>query len=134
VKPAPAAATARTLRVLVVDDNVDSAASLAMLLRAQGHEAVTAHDGPSALAAAIDFRPHVALLDIGLPKMDGYAVAKTMRQQPGLEHVVLVAVTGYGAASDLQLSRDAGFDHHILKPADIAKVSEILSAVTVGLN
>jgi PAS domain S-box-containing protein len=116
------------LRVLVVDDNVDSAESLAMLLEMSRHEVRTAHDGPTALEAALDFRPNVVLLDIGLPIMDGYEVAKRMRQQPTLGKVLLVAMTGYGQESDRQLSREAGFDHHLVKPADFSALEKLLAS------
>ena len=82
--------------MLVVDDNVDTATSLALLLTESGHDVRTAHDGPTALEAALDYRPDVVLLDIGLPGLDGFEVAKRMRQQPILQKVVLVAMTGYG--------------------------------------
>ena len=85
---------------------------------------------PAALAAALEFRPHVVLLDIGLPEMDGYEVAKRIRQQPALTNVVLVALTGYGQEAIRQRSQDAGFDHHLVKPADFAKVKHILATVS----
>ncbi len=119
-----------SLRVLVVDDNVDTVGSLVMLLRESGHDVRTAHDGPTALEAALDYRPNVVLLDIGLPKIDGYEVAKRLRQQPMLRNVVLVAMTGYGQESDRQRSLDAGFNHHLVKPADFGNVQEILATVS----
>jgi PAS domain S-box-containing protein len=122
--------TGPSLRVLVVDDNVDTAESLAMLLKTSGHDARTALTGPTALEAALDYRPNVVLLDIGLPGLDGYEVAKRMRQQPGLRNAVLVAMTGYGQASDRQRSHDAGFDHHLVKPADFGKVQQILATIS----
>ncbi len=122
--------TGPSLRVLVVDDNVDTAESLEMLLRESGHDVRTAHDGPAALEAARDYRPNVVLLDIGLPELDGYEVAKRMRQQPVLQNVVLVAMTGYGQESDRQRSREAGFDHHLVKPADFEQLQEILATVS----
>lgn len=118
-----------SLKVLVVDDNVDAAKGMAMLLRASGHETRVAHEGTGAMQAALDFVPQVVLLDIGLPVVNGYEVAKWIRQQPALSHVVLVALTGYGQESDRQLSREAGFDHHLVKPADFKTVQTILSAV-----
>jgi len=133
--PSPSAATETgkptglSLRVLVVDDNVDAASSLGMLLKASGHDVRTAHDGPAALQASLDFRPHLVLLDIGLPKMNGHEVAKKMREQPALNSVVLVAMTGYGLESDRQRSQEAGFDHHLVKPAHFAKLQEILATV-----
>jgi two-component system CheB/CheR fusion protein len=123
----------RALRVLVVDDNADAALMLAMLLEAQGHEVQSAQDGPRALAAALAFHPRVVLLDIGLPGMDGYEVAKKMRLDPACAGMVLVALTGYGQASDRERSRSAGFDHHLVKPADFAKLKEILASAAEGM-
>lgn len=122
--------TRPSLRVLVVDDNVDTATSLALLLRDLGDDVRTAHDGPAALEAALDYRPDVALLDIGLPGLDGLEVAKRMRQQPILQNVVLVAMTGYGKESDRQRSQEAGFDHHLVKPIKFEKVQKILASVS----
>jgi CheY-like chemotaxis protein len=122
--------TGPSLRVLVVDDNVDAAESLALLMSELGHEVRTAHDGPSALEAALECRPNVVLLDIGLPGLDGYEVAKRMRQQPVLQNVVLVAMTGYGKESDRQRAQEAGFDHHLVKPAKLEKVQQILASVS----
>ena len=118
------------MRVLVVDDNGDTAESLALLLRESGHDVRTAPDGPTALEVALDYRPHVALLDIGLPGLDGYEVAKRMRQQPILQDVVLVAMTGYGSESDRERSQEAGFDHHLVKPIKFEKVQKILASVS----
>ncbi|MGL4551117.1 MAG: hybrid sensor histidine kinase/response regulator, partial [Gemmataceae bacterium] len=128
---APAGAkSAGSLRILVVDDNVDAALSLADVLRACRHHARTAHDGLTAVQTAIDYRPDVVLLDIGLPELDGLEVARRIRQQPALAGVVLVAVTGYGLASDRELSRVAGFDHHLIKPTEFEAVQAILATVT----
>src|SRR5476651_1100716 len=101
-----------------------------MLLKATGHDVQTAHDGPSALEAALDYRPNVVLLDLGLPGLDGFEVAKRLRQQPVFQNVVLVAMTGYGQETDRQRSLDAGFNHHLVKPADFGKVQEILATVS----
>ena len=117
------------LRVLVVDDSVDTAASFAMLLRDSGHDVWTAHDGPAAIQAALAHRPEVVFLDIGLPGLNGYEVANRMRQQAGLQNAVLVAVTGYGQESDRQTSREAGFRHHLVKPTGFAEVQKILEEV-----
>lgn len=117
----------RQSRILVVDDNQDAAQGLAMLLEIKGHEVATAHDGPQALERALEFRPTVVLLDIGLPAMDGYQVARELRRQEGGEEMLLVAVTGYGHESDRQRSRDAGFDHHLLKPVGIEALEELLA-------
>ncbi len=118
------------LRVLVVDDNRDSAQSLGMLLEATGHDVQLAYDGPTALQATLDYRPHVVLLDIGLPGLDGYEVAKRIRQQPTLNNIVLVAMTGYGNLADVRRSEEAGFNHHLVKPADFMKVKEILASIS----
>ena len=118
---------AHRVRILIVDDNVDAAESLGMVLQAIGHDVRVVYDGETALRAALADPPQVVLLDIGLPRLDGYEVAKRLRQQVGLSHVVIVAVTGYGQASDRERSRGAGFDHHLLKPVDLASVQSILA-------
>jgi PAS domain S-box-containing protein len=123
--------TGPSLRVLVVDDNVDAAQSLAMLLKDSGHQVRMAHTGPTALDAALDYRPNVVLLDIGLPEMDGFEVAKRIREQPFLKNVVLVAMTGYGQDTDRQRSQEVGFNAHLVKPADFGKVQQILATVSV---
>jgi CheY-like chemotaxis protein len=115
------------LRILVVDDNVDSAESLAMLMKVLGHDVGIAHDGPTALEAALEYRPSVVLLDIGLPGFDGYEVAKRIQRQPSLDSVVLVAMTGYGKESDRQLAKEAGFDHHLVKPASFEQLQKLLA-------
>jgi PAS domain S-box-containing protein len=128
--PLPAAAPpAKGCRVLAVDDNVDAVRSLAMLLEMSGHVVEIAYDGPSALTMALAMQPDVMLLDIGLPGLTGYEVAEQVRQQPALRQVVLVARTGYGRAADRQFSKDAGFDYHLVKPADFREVEKILEAV-----
>jgi signal transduction histidine kinase/CheY-like chemotaxis protein len=119
-----------SLRVLVVDDNVDMVTSLAMLLRESGHDVRTAPDGSTALEAALAYRPDVALLDLGLPGLNGFEIAKRMRQQPILQKVVLVAMTGYGKESDRQRSREAGFDHYLVKPTKLEKLQEIFASVS----
>ncbi len=124
--------SATSLRVLVVDDNVDSAETLGMLLCATGHDVRTAHDGLAALEAALDYRPNVAVLDIGLPGLNGYEVAKRIRQDPILKHIVLVALTGYGQELDRETSLEAGFDHHLVKPARFAQLQQILATVPVS--
>jgi signal transduction histidine kinase/ActR/RegA family two-component response regulator len=114
-------------RVLAVDDNIDAVESLAQLLGLHGHEVRTAYDGPTAIATAADFRPEVILLDIGLPRMDGYEVARRLRQQPGLEQTFLVAVTGYAQEQDRRRAHAAGFDAHLVKPADVATLHQLLA-------
>jgi PAS domain S-box-containing protein len=121
---------AHSLRVLVVDDNADQADSAALLLRVSGHEVRVAYSGPTALEVAVDYRPDLVLMDIGLPGMDGYEVARRLRQQPGLQETVLVAVTGYGQESDRQRSQEAGFDHHLVKPVDMQALEAVLAART----
>jgi signal transduction histidine kinase len=119
-------AAAAGLRVLIVDDNVDAARSLAMMTRLLGHSAEVVHDGASAVEAALRLRPDVVLLDIGLPKLNGYEVCRALRQQ-GLHRELLVAVTGYGQDSDRQLSEDAGFDKHLVKPIGMPVIRELLA-------
>ena len=113
-------------RVLIVDDNVEAARMLATLLEAFGHSTSVAIDGPSALAVAPAFRPEVALLDIGLPVMDGYELARRLRGIEGFAATRLVAITGYGQASDRRKSREAGFDDHLVKPVNVATLATIL--------
>ena len=116
-------------RLLVVDDNEDAATSLAILLRLQGHEVRVAHDGPSALALAASCLPSVILLDIGMPGMDGYEVARRLRALPGLNDVVLAALTGWGQQEDRRRTAEAGFDHHFVKPLDANLLGNLLFAL-----
>jgi CheY-like chemotaxis protein/two-component sensor histidine kinase len=121
-------------RILVVDDNQDSADTLAMLLELHGNEVQVAYDGPEALAAARDFGPEVVFLDIGLPGMDGYEVARQMRAEPLLGKAMLVAQTGWGQEEDKQRALDAGFDHHLTKPVDPAALDGLLASYEPGLH
>ena len=105
------------MRVLVVDDNVDAAMSLAELLRHRGHEVHAVFDGTSALEEAERFSPNAVVLDIGLPGMDGYETARRLRKLPGGRRIMIVAVTGWGQDEDRRRSKEAGFDHHLVKPA-----------------
>ncbi len=114
-------------RLLVVDDNQDAADSLAMLLRLQGHEVRVAHSGPAALEMTKGYAPDVVFLDIGMPGMDGYEVARRLRQQPGVEKVVLAALTGWGQQEDRRRTAEAGFDHHLVKPPEPKAVEDILA-------
>jgi signal transduction histidine kinase len=118
-------------RVLVVDDNVDAAESTAAFLRLEGHEVKAVHDGLQALASLKVFDPHVVVLDIGLPGLDGYAVARQLRERGDTNHVLLIALTGYGQKEDRQRAADAGFDYHFVKPAD---PREIQVAIERGRN
>ncbi|HEX4131403.1 MAG TPA: response regulator [Pirellulales bacterium] len=121
-------------RVLVVDDNADAAMSLSMLLRMRGHATEVYYDGPSALEHAEAFRPDLVLLDIGLPGMDGYEVARCMRQSEVLRQTTLAALTGYGRAEDQELSHEAGFDHHLVKPIQLKQLDELLAQLDVSAS
>ncbi len=110
----------------MVDDNVDAADSLALVLGVGGYEVRIAHDGPTALQTAETFRPEVVLLDIGLPRMDGYEVARRLRQQTATETAFLVALTGYGQDEDRRQAEEAGFDAHLTKPADPTMLQKLL--------
>ena len=113
-------------RILVVDDNVDSAESLAMMLELSGHSVATAHDGLAAVELAKEFQPHVALLDLGMPKLDGYEAARSIRQQSWGQKMKLVALTGWGQQEDKRRSREAGFDAHLVKPIDFDALEELI--------
>jgi signal transduction histidine kinase/CheY-like chemotaxis protein len=115
-------------RVLVVDDNEDAAELLAETLERAGYQVETALDGPQALAACRDHVPSAALLDIGLPGMDGFELARRLRALPGFEHVFLVAVTGYGQDADRERTRAAGFDEHLVKPVTMRQIRAVLAA------
>jgi CheY-like chemotaxis protein len=119
-------------RVLVVDDNADAAELLSRVMQELGCHTRVAHDGPSALALVENFRPELALLDIGLPVMDGYELARHLRQRLGAEPLRLVAVTGYGQKSDVERAFAAGFDDHLTKPVNIDLLEGLLSAVPAG--
>jgi two-component system CheB/CheR fusion protein len=124
---------ARRLTMLLVDDNVDGAESLATLLRLVGHEVRVAHDGPAGIEAAAGWRPDVVVLDIGLPGMSGYEVARHLRTRPETQDAVLVAATGYGRDEDRKRSREAGFDHHLVKPVDLATLRPLLDSISSRL-
>ena len=114
-------------RILVVDDNVDTAESLALLLRLRGHEVEVAYDGSAALEAAGSFHPEIVLLDIGLPELDGYQVASRLRERRRTAKMMLVALTGYGQEEDQHRAREAGFNHHLTKPVDLPILYELLA-------
>jgi signal transduction histidine kinase len=116
--PAPKDSKVYGRRVLVVDDNVDAAESTAAYLRLEGHEVKTVSDGNEALASVRVFAPHVIVLDIGLPGLDGYAVARRLREQGDTSHALLIALTGYGQKEDRERASDSGFDYHFVKPTD----------------
>ena len=116
----------RKRRVLLADDNHDSAHSLATLLRLEGHEVTVVHDGKKALAAFSEVEPDFALLDIGMPGLNGYQVAEGIRAMAPGSPVVLVAVTGWGKDSDKARARAAGFDHHFTKPVEPDRLLELI--------
>ncbi len=126
----PAETHDKHLKVLVVDDNQDAANSLALLMTLEGHESQAAYDGGQALAMAPDFAPDVVFLDIGMPVKNGYEVAQSLRQMPGMQNVVLVALTGWGTADDRARSQAAGFHHHLTKPADLATIDALLHTLS----
>jgi len=113
-------------RILVVDDNVDAAETLTMLLRTAGHDAQYATDARSALALSKTFRAQIAVLDIGLPEMDGYELARRLRSELAVPHLKLIALTGYGSESDVKRAIASGFDAHLVKPAQIEHFLEII--------
>ena len=116
-------------RILVVDDNRDSADSLAILLELDGNQIRTAYDGIEAVEAAEDFRPDVVLLDLGLPRLDGYQAAQRIRAEPWGEKMVLVALTGWDHDDDRRRTSEAGFDRHLVKPVDSNALLKILSGL-----
>lgn len=130
VQPAPAARPAKNnakLRILVVDDNRDSAKTMAMMLKLLGHTTETAHDGEEALGTAEAFQPNVVLLDIGLPKLNGFEVAKRIREQNWGRSMFLAAMTGWGQDEDRRKSQEAGFNTHLVKPVDLATLTRLLA-------
>lgn len=122
-------ATPQHFRILVVDDNHDSALSLAMMLSIMGHETRTAHDGESALVIAESFLPDVVLLDIGLPKLNGYEVAQRIRENAWGQSMFLIAVTGWGQEEDRQRSSEVGLNVHMVKPVEPAALERLLSSL-----
>jgi two-component system CheB/CheR fusion protein len=117
----------RPARVFVVEDNLDAALTLVDLLEIWGYEVRAAHDGLAAVEVAPEFHPDVVLLDIGLPGIDGYEVARRLRRRPELDGLLIVAVTGYGQDSDRQRAREAGCDHHLVKPVDLEVLRRLLA-------
>lgn len=128
-KPSSARVSKAPRRVLIVDDNADGAEMLELALRALGHVTCVAHDGPGALVMAKDFHPDVALLDIGLPVMDGFELARRMQDELGAAAPLLIAVTGYGQAADRERTRRAGFAHHLVKPIELEALGAILASM-----
>ena len=118
---------ARARKILIVDDNADAAHTSALLLQLLGHEIRTATDGPTGLEAARDFKPEVILLDIGLPGLDGFEVARKLREMPETKKCLLIAVSGYGQPDDRRRSKEAGFDFHVVKPATLQKLKALIN-------
>jgi CheY-like chemotaxis protein/two-component sensor histidine kinase len=129
-RPAGIAGETRPLSITIVDDNLDAGQSLAVLLRAHGHVVQVYEDASTTLRAPEVEGTEVFILDIGLPDMTGYELARRLRRQPGHAGAMFVALTGYGQERDRELSRQAGFDHHLVKPVDIAKLTQILAKVS----
>jgi CheY-like chemotaxis protein len=137
LSPAPEAITpiktaeqpTQTSRMLVVDDNSDAADMHVMLLQMFGHEAQAAYSSQTALEMAVKYQPNFVLLDIGLPEMDGYEVARHLRQHPQTKDVWIIALSGYGQDSDRQRSQEAGFDYHLVKPVDSRKLRDLLATL-----
>jgi PAS domain S-box-containing protein len=129
--PPDAAATA-ALTILIADDNPDSVESLGILLRANGYQVHLAHDGREAVESATRLKPDVIILDIGMPKLNGYDAAKRMREQDWAATVLFIAITGWGQAQDRQRSMDAGFNHHLIKPVDAEELEQLLQTYAAG--
>ncbi|WP_125469085.1 hybrid sensor histidine kinase/response regulator [Methylomagnum ishizawai] len=130
--PLPGPSPAGLKKILIVDDNQDAAESLGLLLGLGGHRVWIAHDGPDALTMALAEPPEVVLLDIGLPGMDGYAVARAMRGSAGTDRPTIIALTGYGQPEDREKTRAAGFDAHLVKPVDLDTLNRLLGAADRG--
>jgi CheY-like chemotaxis protein len=128
--PPPVAEATPSRRILVVDDNQDAASVLAQLLEMGGHEVDTAHDGAEALETAGRQHPDVVLLDIGLPTLNGYEVCRRIRERPWGKKTIVIALSGWGQEGDRQLSREAGFDGHLVKPVDYPELLALLGSLT----
>jgi CheY-like chemotaxis protein len=123
----PGAVAGAKRRILVVDDNRDAAESLGMMLKLMGNDVRTAHDGLTAVEVADSYRPEMILLDIGLPKLNGYDACRRIREQAWSKGLVIVALTGWGQDEDRRRSQEAGFDHHLVKPVEIAMLQQLLA-------
>jgi CheY-like chemotaxis protein/two-component sensor histidine kinase len=130
--PVSAGVRTNAIRVLIVDDYALAAESLGALLQELGFETHIAHDGAGALAAVARFKPSIALVDIGLPVMDGYEVARRLRRTPGAERLPLIALTGYGQESDRERVRQAGFDEHLVKPVDAERIGVLIETLVTA--
>jgi two-component system, chemotaxis family, CheB/CheR fusion protein len=116
------------MRILICDDNLDAAGTWSELLREEGHDARTACDGRECVKQALEWKPQAALIDIGLPQLDGYGVARVLRSLDLGHRLLLIAVSGYGSGDDVQKAREAGFDLHFTKPAAIDRILAVLQA------
>ena len=116
-------------RVLIVDDNQDAATTLALILKLTGNESHTRFDGQAGVEAAESLRPQVVILDISMPGMDGYQACRYIREQPWGKAMLLIALSGYGQADDIQRSIETGFDRHLVKPVDLPALKELLASV-----
>lgn len=125
----PLAKQGAPLKVLVVDDNVESAQTLGWMIETLGHEPFVAYNGTTALEAAKSFLPHVVLLDIGMPQMNGYELCQIMKQSHDLRNTVFIAQTGWSKKDNQAISKEAGFDHYLVKPVDIAKLEKLLKSI-----
>lgn len=117
------------MRVLVVDDNVDSAKTMGWMMEMFGNEVHLAYTGPDALREAQEFKPQLVLMDIGLPGINGYEVCQTMRRMPELEDAVIVAQTGWGEREHKEMSKEAGFDHYLVKPVDMNALKKLVDTI-----
>jgi CheY-like chemotaxis protein len=131
-KPVPTSSSEPRVsrRVLVVDDNTDNAELLKILLEEEGHETFMAHDGVEGLAAAERLRPDVVLMDLGLPRIDGFDACRRIREQPWGKHMLVIAITGWGQDIDRRRSHEAGFDHHLVKPVDVHAINALMNTAT----
>ena len=121
----------RPRRVLVVDDNVDGLRIVTIILRSWGHVVETCHESDRAVTVALNFLPEIVILDLGMPRVSGLEVAKMMQNTPALESVRLIAVTGYGQADDFNQTRQAGFEHHLVKPIDFEVLRHVITSPAI---
>ena len=117
------------MRVLIVDDNEASAKTLGWMIELMEHDIKLAHDGATSIEIAREFQPHIVMLDIGLPTMSGYEVCSMMRKEPVLQNSVFIAQTGWGQQEHRQRSKEAGFDHHLVKPINMQQLKELIASI-----
>jgi CheY-like chemotaxis protein len=122
----------RRHRIMLVDDNVDFATSMAMLLQGLGHEVLMAHDALEALSIAREHTPEFAFLDLGMPRVSGYELARRLRSEPETAGIVLIALSGWGQARDRERSREAGFALHLVKPVEVQNIEAVLKTLVDG--